>query len=123
MPIGSFGALFKHLRITRGQTLRAFCLEHSLDPGNISKLERGRVPPPDADHTLLSYATWLGLAEGTPEHIQFVDRAKAERGRIPNDLLDDEALVEKLPVLFRMIRGAQTNGDGLDELIEKIRRA
>lgn len=118
-----FGEMFKRLRIANGLTLRAFCQRHGLDPGNTSKLERGRMPPPDSEEQLQSYAKWLGLRQGTPEWQAFIDCASTERGRVPKDLLDDEELVDKLPVLFRMIRGIKANDQSLDELIEKIRKA
>lgn len=123
MALGAFGQLFKALRIKRGQTLRAFCQQRDLDPGNISKLERGRLPPPDSDDRLRSYAEWLGLIEGGAAWQEFFDLARAERGEIPRDILEDHELVEKLPVVFRMIRGSKADGDGLDRLIDKIRRA
>lgn len=41
-----FGDFFKEKRIQKGFTLRGFCKAHGLDPGNISKLERGMLPPP-----------------------------------------------------------------------------
>ena len=44
-----FGAFFKQKRLELGLSLRRFCLEHGLDPGNISKLERGRLAPPQHD--------------------------------------------------------------------------
>lgn len=118
-----FGEMLKRLRIERGETLRAFCQQHGLDPGNTSKLERGRLAPPDSPETLRSYAEWLGLEDGSDEWQAFLDCASAERGRVPEDILDDEELMDKLPVLFRMIRGIKANGQSLDELIEKIRRA
>lgn len=118
-----FGAIFKELRIARGITLRAFCAKYDLDPGNISKLERGRLAPPDSDALLKVYASHLGLEPGTDIWQAFFDSAKAERGQIPSDLLSDEELADKLPVLFRSIRGARANGDSIDALIEKIRRA
>ena len=118
-----FGDIFRRLRIASGQTLRSFCLLHELDPGNMSKLERGRLAPPESQDTLQSYALWLGLKEGANDWEAFFDCASAERGRVPEDLLKDEELVDKLPVLFRTIRGIKANGESLDELIEKIRRA
>jgi len=121
--MATFGQMFKELRVAKRLTLRAFCSKHDLDPGNISKLERGRLQPPESDELLARYATWLGLEEGTEGWDALFDCAKAERGKIPADLLSDQELIEKLPVLFRMIRGTKANGEGLDELIEKIRRA
>jgi hypothetical protein len=39
---------------------------------------------------------------------------------LPKDLLSDEEVVEKLPVLFRTLRGTPVRADK-DELIEKVR--
>ncbi len=123
MSAPRFGELFKRLRIESGQTLRAFCLNHGFDPGNISKIERSRLAPPKSQQKLTGYAKALGLKKGSGEWQQFSDRAAAEQGQIPADLLDDE-LVAKLPVFFRALR--EINGadeEDLRELAEKIRQA
>lgn len=122
MPAGSFGEYFKERRIAAGMTLRAFCAKHGFDPGNISKLERGVFPPPESEQKLAEYAKALGLQRGSDEWYEFFDRAAAERGRVPVDLLDDEAILGKLPVLFRTLRGAKVDDVHLDEFIERIRR-
>jgi len=122
MALGRFGNLFKDLRMAQGLTLRAFCLKYKQDAGNISRLERGRVTPPDSEDILRNYAVWLGLKEGTEQWTDFFDLARAEQGQIPQDMLDDE-LIEKLPVVFRLMRGAKLDGESLDDLIEKIRKA
>lgn len=119
----SFGAVFKRRRIAAGMTLRAFCQQHGFDPGNISKLERGRMGPPESEAKLAEYAEALGLNPDTEEWFEFFDKAAAERGRIPSDLLSDEELLGKLPVLFRTLRGGKVDGAHLDDLIERIRRA
>ncbi len=43
-----FGEYFKKKRLEIGKTLRQFCLENGLDPGNISKIERGILRPPQS---------------------------------------------------------------------------
>lgn len=116
-----FGQLFKAFRIRSGQTLRGFCNEHGFDPGNTSRLERGLVGPPESDKKLEELAGALGLRPDSDEWREFLDVAAAERGRIPRDLLSDDELVAKLPVVFRTIRGAKTDGDSLDQLVERLR--
>ena len=103
--------------------MRTFCQKYGFDPGNISKLERGRMGPPESEAKLTQYAKALGLKRSTDEWYEFFDRAAAERGRIPNDLLSDGELVGKLPVLFRTLRGEKVDDAQLDDLIEWIRRA
>ena len=119
----SFGAFFKECRIRTGKTLRAFCEAHGFDAGNLSRLERGLLPPPTGDEKLREYASALGLTEGSDEWYTFFDRAAAERGRLPKDLLSDAEVVDKLPVLFRTIRGERLSDERLDALVEKLRRA
>jgi len=123
MGVSGFGALFKECRIAAGKTLRAFCSEHGFDPGNISKIERGRMGPPESEAKLAEYAEALGLRYGTDEWIEFFDLAAAERGRIPQDILNDEEVVGKLPLLFRTLRGQKIDEGHLDALVERIRRA
>jgi transcriptional regulator with XRE-family HTH domain len=119
----NFGRLFKQLRIASGQTLRDLCLKNGFDPGNMSKIERGRLAPPDSKEKLREYAKALKLLEDSPEWQNFFDVAAADRGRIPADLLSDQELVKALPVLYRTLRGTPVDGGSLDDLIEKIRRA
>lgn len=123
MATKSFGAYFKECRISTGQTLRAFCLAHGFDAGNLSRLERGTFPPPESDAKLEEYAVALGLKRGSTQWYEFFDLAAAERGRIPSDILADDAVLGKLPVLFRTLRGAKVDEASLDKLIERIRRA
>lgn len=123
MSRSKFGQLFKALRVRSGQTLRGFCNEHGFDPGNTSRLERGLVGPPESEKKLKELAKALRLRPGAEEWQEFFDVAAAERGRIPSDLLSDGELVAKLPVVFRTIRGARTDGDSLDDLVEKLRGA
>jgi len=115
-----FGEFFKARRIALGLTLRQFCLKNNLDPGNISKLERGLFPPPQHEK-LEEYAKLLGLKPGMDDWYQFFDLAAAESGKIPKDILSDEEVVEKLPILFRTLRGKKVSDEKLNKLVRKIR--
>ncbi len=118
-----FGKRLKELRQKTGRTLREFCLSNEIDPGNYSRMERGMFPPPQREDILEKYATALGLIRGSDEWIELFDLAAACRGEIPRDLLTDDEVLEKLPVLFRTMRTKKgDNGPDLDDLVEKIRR-
>jgi transcriptional regulator with XRE-family HTH domain len=117
-----FGSYFKELRIKRRLTLRQFCGTFGFDPGNISKLERGLFPPPQSREKLTQYAQALGLKKGSSAWYEFFDLAAASRGQIPEEILADDKLVKKLPVLFRTLRGERVPEEKLDELIETIRK-
>jgi transcriptional regulator with XRE-family HTH domain len=121
-PTAMFGEYFKAKRIERRLTLRDFCKKFGLDPGNISKLERGLLPPPTSREKLENYASFLGLKKGSDNWIDFFDRAAACRGELPKDFLEDSEVVKNLPLIFRTIRGKKVSTRLLNELIEKIRR-
>ena len=116
-----FGALVKQYRQHLGVTLREFCLKNGFDAGNFSRLERGMYPPPERRDILENYANALSLTPGSDGWTEFFDVASAERGAIPEDLMSDEALVEKLPVFFRTLRTTQVDPESLDRLIDQIR--
>ncbi len=118
-----FGPMLKRIRLQRGLTLREFCLTNGFDPGNYSRLERGLFPPPESRDLLERYANALGIAPGSDEWLEFFDLAALERGRIPEDLMSETEIVDKLPVLFRTMRARQVSPAQLDELLEKIRRS
>lgn len=123
METNAFAELLKMRRQTLGLTLRDFCLKHGFDAGNYSRLERGRFPPPQKEELLEKYAIALGLSRGSDDWIELFDAAAAARGEIPKDLLDDEQLVAKLPLLFRTLRGKKVRPEKLEALIERVRKA
>jgi transcriptional regulator with XRE-family HTH domain len=119
----AFGELFKRRRTASGQTLRGFCVEHHFDPGNISKLERGIMAPPQSEEKLQQYAKALKIPIDSEEYQEFVDLGFACAGQIPAEAMADENLVPKLPVLLRTVSGKKLSAKQLDNLIEQIRRA
>ena len=119
---GKFGEFFKAKRLELRITLREFCREHGFDPGNISKLERGILPPPHGEDLRIRYAEALGMEKGSDDWLKFFDYAAAGTGQFPEDIRKDERLLEKLPLLFRTVRGADLSEEELRELIEAIRK-
>ena len=119
----SFGEIFKRKRLEQKLTLRKFCLKYGLDPGNISKVERGRLSPPQDTSKLEDYAKWLGIKKNSDDWNRFMDLAAAGAGIIPKDILSDEELLEQMPLVFRFIREQDFSEDKLNKLIEKIRKA
>ena len=122
MSANLFGKNLKRLRQATNLTLREFCLQNGFDPGNYSRLERGLFQPPKKSALLEKYAHALGLGRGSDEWIEFFDLAAASRGEIPEDLLSDEEVVSKLPVLFRTLRDEKLDSAALEQLVEKVRR-
>ena len=118
---GGFGAFFKTKRTEQGATLRQFAGSHDLDPGNLSKMERGLLPPPQNTEKLEEYAKYLGIKKGSDDWYEFFDLAAAETGRIPDEILSDEEVMSHLPLLFRTFRGQKVSAEKLDKLIKKIK--
>ncbi len=118
----AFGDFIKRARINKGETLRDFCAKYGFDPGNYSRMERGLFQPPQREELLEKYALALGVKRRSDEWIEFFDLAAAANGQLPKDLLTDEEMLDKLPVLFRTLRGAKVPADKLDELINKVRK-
>jgi transcriptional regulator with XRE-family HTH domain len=119
----TFGQFFKEMRLRTGLSLRQFCLDHGLDPGNISKMERGLASPPQSKEKLEEYAKHLSIEKDSDDWYNFFDYAFAETGRIPPDVMSDEELVKKLPVVFRTLRGQKLTVEKLKQLAELIRRS
>jgi len=121
MTAKTFGGYFKERRQALGLTLRAFCAQAGLDAGNLSKLERGILAPPESREKLAEYARHLALQEGSAEWFEFFDLAAAAHGRLPPDLADDAEIVERLPVLFRTLRGERVDDETLERLVKHMR--
>jgi len=118
----SFGSFFKQKRLELGFTLREFCRKYDFDPGNVSKIERGIMAPPQDEELKKKYAHALGLKEGSEDWFTFFDLAASELGRIPEDLKSDKELLKKLPLLFRTIRDSELSEEKLQQLIDAIRK-
>jgi transcriptional regulator with XRE-family HTH domain len=123
MGVAAFGDMFRRLRLEKGLSLREFCRRNGLDPGNISKLERGRLAPPGDRGKIEGLARMLGLAKGADAWREFVDLGLVCAGRIPDEVLSDEEVVKRLPVVLRTVSGARLTEEQLDDLVDKIRKA
>ena len=86
---GKFGEFFKERRLELGLTLREFCRVNGFDPGNISKLERGILPPPHGEELRIRYAEALGIEKGSDDWLKFFDYAAAGTGQVPEDICND----------------------------------
>jgi len=117
----NFGRYFEQLRQAQGLTLRMFCKKALCDPANISRMERGLIPPPKGREILEKYAEALYLVEGSDEWYLFFDLAAADQGIVPGDIMADQELVKVLPVFFRTLRGQKPTKVEMEKLAEKIR--
>ncbi len=118
----TFGNFFKQKRIGLELTLREFCRKYELDPGNISKLERGLTRPPQSKEALAKYAAMLGIKESSEEWIEFTDLAATSSGKLPEDMISNEEIMNALPVLFRTARNEKLTEETLTKLISAIKK-
>jgi transcriptional regulator with XRE-family HTH domain len=118
-----FGEYVKNMRQQKQITLRRFCLEHSIDPGNHSKLERGILNPPQDEDKLKSLAYALGIKQGSNEWEEFFSLAFIENGKIPKEIMENGLIVSKLPLFFRTLKGEKIDETKMDKLIQLIRES
>ncbi len=123
MAKNAFGSFFKELRQNQAITLRQFCLDNGFDPGNISKMERGLLPPPGSEAKLKEYAKALKIRRGSEAWYQFFDLARTATGRIPPEVMRNRDVAARLPLLFRTLRGQKVSEQKLNELIRLIRQS
>jgi transcriptional regulator with XRE-family HTH domain len=71
-----FGAFFREIREGLGLSLREFCRRTGFDQANVSRLERGLLPPPKSQKVLNSYAKGLRLKPKSLEWDRFMTLAK-----------------------------------------------
>ena len=116
-----FGELIKKLRSEKRLGLREFCQEVGCDPSTWSKVERGLLPPPQDNGVLKKVAAALGVHVDSKTWEEMFDQAKIGGGRIPDYVLDDAALVKKLPLFFRTVSGKKPTRRELEKLAEALR--
>ncbi|NQS98439.1 MAG: helix-turn-helix transcriptional regulator [candidate division Zixibacteria bacterium] len=116
-----FGKLLKSLRAECGLSLRKFCEISELDPGNVSRWERGVANPPQTDKTLERIALILKLTPGSDQYKDFFVAASISSGKLPRSVIEDKVLLDKLPVLLRTLDGQKLSSAQLDSLIQKVR--
>ncbi len=117
----TFGSFFKQKRISLDKSLRQFCEDHGLDAGNISKLERDKLPAPISEDKLKQYARFLGIND--VEWCHFKDLAAMSAGRIPPEIASDKELLSRLPIFFRTLKDKKFTEDELQELIKRIKES
>jgi transcriptional regulator with XRE-family HTH domain len=118
-----FGDMLRERRKELRLGLREFALKAELDPGNLSKIERGRLGAPQSEEVLERISRALEYESGSDEAQTLLDLATAETGRIPPEILDDQEVMVRMPLLLRTVHNKQLSPEELDRLIELIKDA
>ncbi len=115
----TFGEFIKDKRVEAKITLREFCREMRIDPSNWSKIERGKLPAPKSKTVLAEVARILDIRKDSEAWQTLFDLAVI--AQLPSELIDDQSIVDKLPVFFRTLRGEKPSRQELEELIQLLR--
>jgi len=116
-----FGEYVRDRRLARDLTLRDFCRRIGEDPSNWSKVERGILPPPQSIERLNFIAKVLNIKKGGKEYLELLDEAAISRGRIPKDLMSDEAVVRLLPAFLRTIGSIKPTKEEIRKLVKRLK--
>ncbi len=115
----TFGEYIKELRTENRISLREFCRLTKIDPSNWSKIERGKSLPPKSKEVLNEIANVLKIKNDNERCNLLFDLAAISY--LPIELIDDNSIVEKLPVFFRTLRGKSPTKQELKDLAEIIK--
>lgn len=116
-----FGELLKNLRIERNLSLREICKLANYDPSNWSKIERGKMPSPSDEKTLMKWAKILGLSQKDEKFQEFIDEAQVAQGIIPEDILSDAEALKLMPAFFRTVRNEKPSKQEIENLFKLIK--
>jgi len=119
----TFGEFVRQRRENIRLPLRKAAAEAGIDPGNLSRYERGVLPAPQDQSVLSRLAAALRLEKGSEQYRALLDLAAVSAGRIPPDLAADPELIGRLPLLFRVARKGKITRETLIALAKKIRGA
>ncbi len=106
-----------------GLTLREFSRRLEKDPGNISKLERGIMQPPRDENVIKELGYVLGLKENSEEMKQLIYLAAVDAGQLPSEVINDQKLMELLPVFFRTATGSKLERKKIDDFLQRLRNS
>lgn len=112
-----FGNKIRELRLERNLSLRKFASDSDMDSGNLSKIERGVLPPPSS---IAQYASAFGFAEGSDEWNELDELARSSLAA-KSFVNVDEEVAKKLPQFFRTIDNKNLTSEKLEKLLEVLK--
>lgn len=119
----TFGGMLRERRKELRLGLREFALRADVDAGNLSKIERGKLNPPQMPEIIDRICLALEYDTDSQEAETLRDQAAAENGRVPEEILSDASVLSRMPVLLRTVHNKQLSPEQLDKLIEMIRES
>lgn len=117
-----FGDYLKKLRLEAGLSLHKLSLLANYDVSNLSKIERGRLPPPPSTLFLKKLLSALGIQPEDSRYKPFIDLGLVSRVISPDDIPEKE-LKTYLPAFYRAVRNKKDDGESFDKLIELLKKS
>lgn len=116
-----FGSIVRARRAELRLSLRDCALQANIDFGNLSKIERGRMAPPQDAEVVNRLVSVLSLDGEEADALR--DAAALENGRIPASALADERVMAALPIFLRTAQNRQLDEATAEKLVDMIRNA
>lgn len=117
-----FGDYIKEVRARNEITLRSFCRMIDEDPSNWSKIERGKLNPPQDIEKLKIIAKALKIKITSEDFQQLKDKAQISMGKIPDDIMENREILNALPVFMRTIGSVKPKKEEIEKLIQKLKK-
>lgn len=95
-----FGEFVKQKRIECELSLREFCRRLNEDASNWSKIERGKLPPPQDIEKIEMISGILNIKKDSQEWNNLLDYARIDAGIIPDYVMKDSELMAVLPLFL-----------------------
>ncbi len=111
-----FGEYIKQKRLEKNFTLREFCRAINEDASNWSKIERGLLPPPQGEDNLKQIAKVLDI-----DLEEIINMASVSAGKIPEAIINDQNIMNELPLFFRTIGNVKPTAEEIKKLIQAIK--
>ncbi|MCH8979366.1 MAG: helix-turn-helix transcriptional regulator [Armatimonadetes bacterium] len=122
--MSKFGEMLRKMRLERDMGLRMFSLACGIDPSNLSKIERGKLEPPQPDTPVFArICEQLGIEAESDHWKELARLAELDRGLVPKEITSDAELRGMLPAFFRTLSGGPISDSEREALIETIRNA
>jgi len=118
----TFGSYVKQRRLSLGLGLREFADLIGVEASNYSKIERGLKHAPTGDR-LLPYIQALRIERNSSDHLTLSTLADCSNGNIPSQILKDELLAAKLPILFSAMSNEGFTEAQLDAMLNTVKWA
>lgn len=115
-----FGEYVKTLRLEYGLTLRELARKVGMDVGNLSKIERGVLNPPQKPEILDQLADAIGVTKDERKRLH--DLAAQDNGQFPMDIAEDLKEMPALPILLRTIANKKLTREEMEELAKRINK-